>query len=135
MPVNRSTPAPLPSRQRSAVTNGRKRFVVGSGNSAWARRQRDLEALYIDDLGGAAQLTAIKAGLVQTCATLRTELEQAEGRLSQGEAVDLEQYARVASHYRRLCESLGLERRKRDVVPTVEAYVARIAAEEKANAA
>jgi hypothetical protein len=120
----RSTIEAVPSRQRSAVTNGRRRFVVGDGNSAWARRQRDLEALYADDLGGTEQLTAIRRGLIRTAATLRVELEQLEGKLSQGEEVDVEKFARVASHYRRLCECLGLQRCAKDVVPTLESYLA-----------
>jgi hypothetical protein len=37
---------------RSAVTNGRKLFVEGDGNSAWSRRYRDLIASFVSDLGG-----------------------------------------------------------------------------------
>jgi hypothetical protein len=46
---------------------------------------------------------------------LRCELEKLEGRLSLGETVDLDQFGRVAGHYRRICERLGIKRRSRDV--------------------
>jgi hypothetical protein len=38
-----------------------------------------------------------------------------EGRLSQGEEINLDSSGRAASHLRRILESLGLERKARDV--------------------
>jgi hypothetical protein len=116
--------APMPPASRSAKTNGRRSFVDGDGRGLWARRWRDLEALYIDDLGGASALSEFQLGLVGTCATLRCELEKLEGRLSVGDAVDLDQFGRLAGHYRRICETLGIERRKRDVTPSLETIIA-----------
>jgi len=97
-------------------------FVEGDGRGPWARRRRDLEALYTDDLGGAEFLTEFQLSLVATAATLRLELEQLEGRMSCGEAVDLDLYGRLAGHYRRICETLGIERRKREVTPDPLSY-------------
>lgn len=114
-----------PATQRSAVTNGKRMFVEGDGQSPWARRRRDLEALYADDLGGASHLTTIKLGLIATAATLRVEMEQLEGQLSTGADIDLDQYSRVAGHYRRICETLGLDRQARSVnIPSVNEYLA-----------
>lgn len=113
-----------PLKLRSAVTNGARMFVEGDSQSVWARRRRDLEDLISDDLGGASVLTEIQRGLVATAATLRVELEALEGKLSEGGAVDLDGYARVASHYRRICETLGLERIARDVSPDIKSYLA-----------
>jgi hypothetical protein len=110
--------ASIPASCRSAKTNNRRSFVGGDGRGPWARRWRDLQLLYIDDLGGeAAALSEFQLGLIGTCATLRCEIEKLEGRLSVGEAVDLDQFGRLAGHYRRICETLGIERRKRDVTP------------------
>jgi hypothetical protein len=39
--------------------------------------------------------------------------------MSQGEQVDLDRYGRAASHLRRLLETLGLERKPRDIGPTL----------------
>jgi hypothetical protein len=122
--------AAMPAAQRSAKTNGRRAFVDGDGRGPWARRWRDLQSLYADDLGGGSALSEFQLGLVGTCATLRCELEKLEGRLSVGEAVDLDQFGRLAGHYRRICETLGIERRSRDVTPSVNDYVAHINAQE-----
>jgi hypothetical protein len=117
--------AKRPSRQRSAVTNGRRSFIEGDGRSPWARRRRDLEMVYSEDLGGLDVLTGYQQGLVQAAATLRVEMEALEGKLSMGEQVELEAYARIASHYRRIVESLGIERRQRDVTPNLADIIAR----------
>ena len=127
--VRRST-EPRPPRLRSAVTNGNRVFVEGDGTSAWTRRRRDLEELYADDLGGALTLTGFQLGLIQTAATIRIELEALEGMLSAGARVDLDQYSRIAGHYRRICETLGLERRARDITPSLSAYLANKPAKE-----
>jgi hypothetical protein len=111
--------AALPAASRSAKTNDRRAFLAGDGRSIWARRQRDLEVLYGDDLGGESTLSEFQLGLISTCATLRCELEKLEGRLSVGEAVDLDQFGRLVGHYRRVCETLGIERRARDISPTL----------------
>jgi hypothetical protein len=120
---------------RSAKTNGRRRFVDGDGRGPWARRWRDLQNLYADDLGGASMLSEFQLGLVGTAATLRCELERLEGQLSLGEAIDLDLFGRIAGHYRRVCETLGVERRKRDLVPSVQDYIAHTADEDAGDAA
>jgi hypothetical protein len=104
-------------RQRSAVTNGKRVFVDGDGNAAWTRRWRDLVTAHVGDLGGAAILSEAQSSLVRRVATIEIELEQLEGKLSKGEAVDLDAYTRAASHLRRILESLGLERKARNITP------------------
>ena len=110
-------------RTRSAKTNGRRTFVDGDGRSPWARRWRDLQILYADDLGGMSTLSEFQLGLVGTAATLRCELERLEGCLSVGEPIDLDLFGRTAGHYRRICETLGIERRKRDLTPDLHDYL------------
>ena len=46
---------------------------------------------------------------------------------------DLELYQRTAGNLRRILESLGLQRRQRDVTPTITEYAARRAAEKAAQ--
>lgn len=111
-------------RQRSAVTNGKRVFVDGDGNAAWTRRWQDLVSAHGSDLGGTDALSEAQSSLVRRVATIEIELEQLEGKLSKGEAVDLDAYTRAAGHLRRILETLGLERRSRDVTPTVEQYLA-----------
>jgi len=134
MPADSALAVAMPSRTRSRVSNGSAMFVDGDGRGVWARRWRDLRALYADDMGGASTLSEFQLGLVGTAATMRCELERLEGQLSLGEAIDTDMYGRIAGHYRRIVETLGIERRQRDVSPTLEEIADEIAAEEEAAA-
>src|ERR1700722_18252426 len=53
-PAIRATAGAKPARkdQRSAVTNGKRLFVVRPGDTAWSRRFRDILASILCDLGG-----------------------------------------------------------------------------------
>ena len=124
MAPNGTAVAAMPPASRSAKTNGRRRFVDGDGRSPWARRWRDLKALYCADLGGEDTLSEFQLGLVGTAATLRCELERLEGRLSLGDSIDTDLYGRVAGHYRRICSELGIERKARDITPPTLAEIA-----------
>ena len=121
----RTAAAPRSAKLRSAVTNGRSLFVDGDGKSAWARRWRDLIALHAEDLGGADILSEAQLSLIRRSATIEIELECMEGRLSRGEHADLDLFNRAAGNLRRLLETLGIERAKRDVTPTLDDIVAR----------
>src|ERR1700689_4733151 len=123
-PAKRRATDGRPARMRSAVTNGKRLFVEGDGNSAWSRRYRDLVAAHSSDLGGADTLSAAQSSLVRRASAIEVELEQMEGALSKGEAVDLDTFTRATSHLRRLHESLGIERKARDVTPSLASYLA-----------
>jgi hypothetical protein len=101
-----------PSYLRSKVTNGARLFVsgAGDGNSAWARRWRDLIELHVNDGGGADRMSEAEVSLCKRCATLEIQLESMEAAMSEGKIVDVEQYARIASHLRRIFETTGLKR-------------------------
>jgi len=64
-------------------------------------------------------LSEAQLALCKRAAGLECELEQMEGRMSQGVEVDLDRYGRAASHLRRILESLGLERKPKDIGPTL----------------
>jgi len=100
---------------RSAVTNGTRAYVIGDGNSPWARRQRDLIALHLADLGGEERLSENQLSLCRRAATLETELEMLEGQLSLGKVADLDLYNRLSGNLRRILESLGIKRVARPV--------------------
>jgi hypothetical protein len=111
-PVKSTPPNPGAGgrRIRSAVTNGTRAYVIGDGNSPWARRQRDLIALHLADLGGEERLSENQLSLCRRAAMLETELEMLEGQLSLGTVADLDLYNRLSGNLRRILESLGLER-------------------------
>jgi leucyl aminopeptidase (aminopeptidase T) len=72
---------------------------------------------HVSDLGGRSTMSEAQFALCKRAAGLECELEQMEGRMSQGEEINLDSYGRAASHLRRILETLGLERKARDVTP------------------
>jgi hypothetical protein len=121
--ARRRTPSRA-KRPRSAVTSGRKLFVEGDPNSAWSRRFHDLVLGHVSDLGGADQLSEAQFSLIRRAAAIECELERLDARLSIGESIDLDSYGRCAGHLRRLFETLGVERKPRDVTPSLDQYLA-----------
>jgi hypothetical protein len=124
-------PEERPKRPFSAVTSGRKLLLKGDVNSAWSRRYRDVIASLTSDLGGRDMIGEAKAALIRDCAALEIVLEKMRGRMSEGQNVDAEAYARIAAHRRRLLETLGLERVARDVTPpTLDHFLGSLKPEE-----
>jgi hypothetical protein len=128
--VRRRTPSRA-RRPRSAVTSGRQLFIEGNPNSAWSRRFHDLVLGHVSDLGGADLLSEAQFSLIRRAAAIECELERLDARLSAGEPVDLDSYGRCAGHLRRRFETLGVERRARDVTPTLHEIAAGIEARKR----
>src|SRR5262245_1732601 len=95
----------------SRVTKGKQVFAaLGDGRSAWSRRWADIIALHHGDLGGAARISEAQLSICRRAAALECELEATEARLSEGQQVDLDQYARLTSRLCRLFELIGTRR-------------------------
>lgn len=82
-------------------------------------------AAHSADLGGADYLTTSQLSLIRRSATLCVELEAMDGRLADGGTVDLDLYARLSGHLRRIYEVLGLKRVARNITPNIREYLAR----------
>jgi hypothetical protein len=116
----------LPQRSGSDPGPGRGRStkpVVRSiadldGRTQAARRARQLVEDIEADLGGAESLNTAQRELVKRAALAGALAEDLEVRWLQGEQIKVIAYARLISAQRRLCTTLGLDRRKmRDVTP------------------
>jgi hypothetical protein len=105
-------------RVRSRVSNGKSLFVEADGRSVWARRYRDLCESFVRDAGGFEALSQLKLSLIRRAAAIAVQCELLEGRLADGDPeVDIDLLARMSSHLRRIAETIGLDRAKRDVTP------------------
>jgi hypothetical protein len=111
---------------RSALTNGRAISRDVDGRSLWMRRLRDLIELHTSDLGGdiseAEQRLVRKAAMLE----LQTEIMERNWALrSEGEAgsKSLDDYIRATNTMRRVLEALGLQRRQKDVTPSLSEYL------------
>src|SRR5262249_50450950 len=93
--------APSIGHTSSRVTKGKRVFVeLGDGRSAWSKRWADLIYAHATDLGRPELLSEAQISIIRRASAMECELERQEGRMSMGEAVDIEVYARLAS---RLC--------------------------------
>ncbi len=117
----------LKQHARSRLTNGSSLLSGVDGRSTWARRMRDLIELHVSDLGGVDACSNAERALVRRAACLSLECELLESQFAtdgQASPQSLDLYQRTSNSLRRLLESLGLERRQRDVTPaSVSAYL------------
>ena len=112
---------------RSRLTNGSSLLSGVDGRSTWARRMRDLIELHTSDLGGVDACSNAERALVRRAACLSLECELLESQFAtdgQSTPQSLDLYQRTSNSLRRLLESLGLERRQRDVTPDLRTYLA-----------
>ena len=109
----------LPSRARSAVTNHKDLLPGLDGRSATARRFRDLVNAFVADMGGLDRCSEIKLGLLRRLAAATVQAELLEARMVNGEEIDISQLCTLASTTVRLSQRLGLERKQRDVTPSL----------------
>ena len=86
----------------------------------------DVAAAYA---AGEANISEVQRQLISKFATLALQLELMEAAALEGQTIDLDLFGRCAGHLRRIAETLGIERRPRDVTPGID----EIAAEIKAN--
>ena len=76
-------------------------------------------------MGGEDNASAAERSIIRRAAVLTTELERLEVKFAlagEASAGDIDLYARVAANLRRLLESIGLQRRPRDVTPDPLVY-------------
>jgi hypothetical protein len=76
------------------------------------------------DLGGADRLSAAQRQLVQRAAVLSSQCEDFETRYLLGEPVELPDYLAATNCLRRVLLALGLDRKPRDITPSLTAYLA-----------
>ena len=92
------------------------------------RRLADLIALHVSDLGGEDAVSHSENLLVRRAACLTVELERLEvvfAMAGQATPQDLDLYQRASNTLRRHLESIGIQRRPRDVTPgSVGEYLA-----------
>ena len=126
-PIIEAASPPLcewPSRTRSAVSNHQDLLPGLDGRSASARRFRDLVNAFVADMGGLDRCSEVRLGLVRRLAATTVQAEMLEARMVNGEAIDIATLCTLASTTVRLSQRLGLERRARNITPSVGQYLA-----------
>jgi hypothetical protein len=117
-PPDRCQVAHSKDARRSRITNGTALVPGVDGRSAWIRRCRDVIASHLSDLGGEDNTSAAERSIVRRVAVLTCELENLEARFAaagEASADALDLYQRTSGNLRRLLETIGLQRRAKDV--------------------
>jgi hypothetical protein len=110
------------SRFKSRVGNGSELLPRVDGRSLWARRLRELLHDHVSDLGGGDNVSASEMALLRRAITLIVECERREVEFANaGQANDaaLAIYQTTVNTLRRTLEALGLQRRARDIGPSL----------------
>jgi len=131
--ANRGPSVGVPSRCRSAVSNGKTLFVEADGRGPWGRRFRDVLAEIVSDLGGADRLSEGQRQLARRAATISIACEKIEGDAAAGAAIDLETYGKLTDRLGRTFQRLGLKREPRPVLTLREQLELEAEAEEEAD--
>jgi hypothetical protein len=126
--VHRLAPDRLTSKNRSAVTNGKRLLAGIDGRSARGRRLRDVMSQLTEELGGAAAVTVTRAMLVKQAAALTLVVEDTQTRIVKGETVDPLELTRLTGSLTRVLSKLGIKEREKPKAPTLREIAAARAA-------
>jgi hypothetical protein len=88
------------------------------------RRCAELIAHVERDLGGPGRLSNAQQQLIRHAALTTGMIEDLGSRWLSGETIDPTMFATLTNSARRLFETVGLQRVPREVVPTVDRYLA-----------
>lgn len=119
----RSPIATLPPTLRSRVGNGADLLPGIDGRSASARRYKEVMLAIIADQGGLDRISETRAQLIRRFVAASVLSEQLEARIIEGQPVDLAEHALLSSSLVRLAQRIGIDRRARNVVPSLQEYL------------
>jgi hypothetical protein len=119
MPVESLALAPRKAEARSRISNGHDLLPGIDGRSAVARRYRDISGAIIIDQGGIDRCSESRLQLIRRFAAAAVLAEQLEGRLANGEQVDINEHATLSSTLVRLAAKIGIDRVPKDVTPSL----------------
>ncbi|WP_293875879.1 hypothetical protein [Sphingomonas sp. UBA978] len=132
MPRPNPTTATLKPQARTRVGNGSAVLQAPDGRSIEFRRYREILTQLVSDIGG--EPSEAQGQIARRAAMLAIWCEQQDAAAGLGTPIDVKAYTTASNTLRRLLETLGIERRARNITPTLSEYAARRAAE-KAKAA
>ena len=76
------------------------------------------------DQGGADRLSESRLQLIRRFAGASALAEQVEAKLANGEKIDIAEYTQLASTLVRIASRLGIDRKPKDITPSLSEYIA-----------
>ena len=130
-PTASRVPTAGKAQARSRLSNGRDVLPGVDGRSVVARRYRDIIGAVVSDQGGAEHLSEARLQLIRRFSAASVLAEQMEARLARGEEINIQEYSLLVSTMVRVAQRIGIERRARNVTPSLGQYLSN----KKANGA
>jgi hypothetical protein len=93
------------------------------GRCAVARRYRDIATQIIADMGGASQCAEARLQLIRRFAAAAVLAEQMEAQLANGHSINIADHALLSSILVRLAQRIGIDRRSRNITPSLSEYL------------
>ena len=112
------------SRGRSRLTNKKDLLPGVDGRTVIYRRFRDIASQVALDQGGLDQLSEARLQLVRRFAAAAVLAEQLEAALANGQEINVERHALLCSTLTRLAQRIGLDRRAKNITPSLREYLA-----------
>jgi hypothetical protein len=110
-------------QNRSRVSNGRDILPNVDGRRLIGRRYRDISAQIIHDQGGLDMCSESRLQLIRRFSAAAVIAEEMEAKLANGEAISIAEHALLCSTLTRLSARIGIDRRPRNLTPSVSEYL------------
>ena len=124
-PTAMRVPTAGKAQARSRLSNGRDVLPDVDGRSVVARRYRDIIGAVVSDQGGAEHLSEARLQLIRRFSAASVLAEQMEARLARGEQINIQEYSLLVSTMVRVAQRIGIERRARNVTPSLGQYLSK----------
>ena len=106
----------------TSVGNGKDILPGVDGRSVAMRRYKEILGQLVRDMGG--DPSEAKSIIAKRSATLAVWCENAEADMANGLPIDIGEFTTATNALRRLLTDIGLERKARDITPTLQQYLA-----------
>ncbi|WP_202354062.1 hypothetical protein [Mesorhizobium sp. 113-3-3] len=107
---------------RSRIGNGKDLLPGVNGRSSIMRRYREIYGQLVSDMGG--DPSEAKSIIAKRSTTLAIWCEEAEASMANGGDIDISEFTTATNALRRLLADIGLERRARDITPSLADIIA-----------
>jgi hypothetical protein len=118
---------PVPKRRkayaRARASNEAAVLPDVDGRTVLGRRFRDIAEALMVDQGGADRLSEARIQLIRRFAAAACLAEQMESKLVRGEQIDLQEHATLCSSLVRLGQRIGIDRRAKNITPSLAEYL------------
>lgn len=114
---------PKKVKSKSRVSNGTELLPGVDGRTSLAKRYRDIASQIIVDQGGEDRLAEARLQLIRRFSAAAVLAEQMEARMVLGEQIDINLHALLTSSLVRVASKIGINRRAKEIVPTLKHYL------------